>query len=218
MTPIIEKKGFALLVSCYIGMFAGFYLWTAMNQNIGILEDLRYLFTALFSLSFLPFFLFNIQEKSTMPLIVFILYCTVLMLMHGEFSHAVLYILWLLYAVIILPRLISLNFEIFKNYVANFFFITLVLLLVLFLYSWFLELDAYFGGEHRRRFTSGLSNPGIYSKFVVTALWLNILLYIVSRRKVYLLFIPVFFYLLFLADLRTDLYGAFIGLLAFFFL
>jgi len=90
----------------------------------------------------------------------------------------------------------------------------LFILAVSFLYSIAFDLQDTFGAAHRLRYTSGLSNPGIYSKLIVTTLWLCLLLFIISKDKYYLLFIPGFFYLLIIVDLRTDLYGSIVGITA----
>jgi hypothetical protein len=213
---IIHSKPFVLIVSSYIGLFVGFYLWTTLNYQIGQVDDLRYLFTALFVLSFLFFFPSKVQVSPVKPLILFIFYCCFLMIMHGDFIHAVLYILWLIYALIILPKLFSLNFEIFQTYVNALFYVTLALLCLLFLYTLYSDVNVYFeAGGRRLRYTSGLSNPSIYAKLVATSFWLSLLLFILSRRTIYLIYMMVLFLLLFLADMRTDLYGVIIGVSAF---
>lgn len=212
----IYRKPFVLFISSYIGLFVGFYLWTTLNSHIGQVDDLRYLFTALFILSFLFFFPTVIQINPVKPLIIFVFYCCFLMIIHGAFIHAALYLMWLVYALIILPKLFSINFEIFQTYINALFYATLALLFLLFLYTLFYEVNIFFeAGGRRLRYTSGLSNPSIYAKLVSTSLWLSLLLFILSRRTIYLIYMAGGFVLLVLADMRTDLFGAIIGFTAF---
>jgi hypothetical protein len=212
---VANQKRFIFWVSFYIISFVAFYLWTATVDKIGMMGNLRYWVTGIFALSFL-FLSSSISIiKPTIPMLIFISYCCLILLLHGEFTHATLYVLWMLYAIVLLPKIISLNFDVFENYITNMFYGTLALLLILFIYAEYFDLNVYFGGEHRLRFTSGLSNPAIYSALVVTSLWMSLLLFVLKGKKIHLLLIPFFFYLLIIADLRTDLYGTLLGLVAF---
>ena len=215
--PTFQKR-YTFWISVYIISFVAFFLWTATVDKAGSMIGLRHLATGVFVLSFLFLPSPKSIAKPTIPLFVFISYCCLTLLLQGETLLAVMHGLWLMFALVFLPKIICLNFDVFEYYVVKIFQGTLVLLLAITFYSEYFDLDVYFGRSHRLRFTGGLSNPAIYSALVVTSLWLSLLIYVLRSSKIYLLFIPFYFYLLFSSDVRTHTYSVFIGLVAFLFL
>ena len=210
MTAYINKYPF--LVSGYIALFTSFYLWTTQYNNIEKFDDVRYLVTAFFTVPFFLLLRSKLNIKPLGPLVLFIFYCSLIMAFSAEYSHSALYIIWLVYAIIVLPRLISLNFIKYSRFL---FYFLLLIVVAAFINAWYFDLNQFFGAEHRLRYTGGFSNPGIYSKLIATSLWFGVLMYVISRKRTYLALIPFFIALLFFADLRTDLYGSIIGLTLF---
>jgi hypothetical protein len=209
---LTHKKSFVIILSSYIGLFTGFYIWSSLLLNKGLTEDIRYVVTAFFVISLISFLPSKVRIKPVIPLIFFISYCCLIMIFHNELPHVALYVLWVIYALIVLPNLMSINITIFKTYVTYLFYALIVLILMLFLFATYFDLELFWGAEFRRRLTFGLSNPGIFSHLVFTTLWLCILLCMINDRKIYLVFLPFLVYLLFLANIRTDELGTLIGL------
>ncbi len=67
----------------------------------------------------------------------------------------------------------------------------------------------------RYRFTGGTENPGVLGKTVATIFWLSLLAYACQDKTLYLLITFFALMLLFYIDMRTDLYGALLGLFAY---
>ena len=210
----VHRRGFILAVSVYIVSSIGFFLWTSLSSNLGFIETTRYAVAALFSASFIFFVPKRLMVGRLSPIIIFLYYCVVVLTANGQVEYLIMYLLWFLFVVIVAPALFSINLSVFFEYVRSLYGLSIILVILTYVYSLVSGESVYFGGEHRLRYTGGLSNPGIYSKLIVSIIWLGILLYVFTKRYRYFLFLPPLLFALYVTNLRTDIFGLLFGVLA----